>query len=138
MAKVNRTLGFIRRNLYSCPQDLKSTAYQTLVRPHLEYLSTVWDPYTQEFKDQIERVQRRSARFVCKDYKRTSRVTSMLKSLQWDTLEHRRKVARLSMFHKIHHGQTAIPAEEFLNQVKHHSRNLHNLAYQPASFNKDC
>ena len=63
-AKANRALGFIRRNLYSCPQDLKSTAYPTLVRPHL-----VWDPYTQELKDQIERVQRRSARFVCKDYK---------------------------------------------------------------------
>ena len=62
----------------------------------------------------------------------------MLTPLQWDTLENRRKGARLSMFHKIHHGQTAIPAEEFLHPVKRHSRNLHNLAYQPASFNKDC
>ena len=25
--KVNRTLGFLRRNLYSCPQDVKEAAY---------------------------------------------------------------------------------------------------------------
>ncbi len=31
-AKVNRQLGFIRRNLASCPQSLKSQAYTTLVR----------------------------------------------------------------------------------------------------------
>ena len=50
MTKVNRALGFIRRNLYSCPQDIKSTAYKTLVLTHLECSSTVWDPYTQEIK----------------------------------------------------------------------------------------
>ena len=65
---------------------LKLTAYQTLVSPHLEYSSTVWDPYTHELKDQIEIVQRSSARFVGKDYKRTNSVTSMLKSLQKDQL----------------------------------------------------
>ena len=31
-------------NLYSCLQDIKSTGYQTLVRPHIEYSSTVWTP----------------------------------------------------------------------------------------------
>ena len=56
-AKANRALGFIRRNLYSCPKELKATAYQTLVRPHLEFSCTVWDPYTQELKDQLEKVQ---------------------------------------------------------------------------------
>ena len=42
--KVNRTLGFLRRNLSSCPQDVKETAYKGLVRPILEYTSPVWDP----------------------------------------------------------------------------------------------
>ena len=44
--KANGVLGFIRLYLYSCPQDLKSTAYQILVRRHLEYSPTVWDTYT--------------------------------------------------------------------------------------------
>ena len=42
--KVNRTLGFLRRNLYACPQEVKKAAYKGLVRPVLDYGSSVWDP----------------------------------------------------------------------------------------------
>ena len=42
--KANRTFGFLRRNLYSCPQEVKETAYKGLVRPVLDYGSSVWDP----------------------------------------------------------------------------------------------
>ena len=42
--KANRTLGFLRRNLHSCPQEVKEAAYKGLVRPVLEYGSSVWDP----------------------------------------------------------------------------------------------
>ena len=42
--KANRTLGFLRRNLYSCPREVKETAYKGLVRPVLDYGSSVWDP----------------------------------------------------------------------------------------------
>ena len=45
--KANRTLGFLRRNMYSCPQDVKEAAYKTMVRLILEYGSSVSDPYTQ-------------------------------------------------------------------------------------------
>ena len=41
--KANRILGFLRRNLYQCPQDVKEAAYKGLVRPILEYGSCVWD-----------------------------------------------------------------------------------------------
>ena len=43
-SKANRTLGFLRRNLFSCPQDVKEAAYKSMARPILEYESTVWDP----------------------------------------------------------------------------------------------
>ena len=42
--KANRTLGFLRRNLYSFPQEIKEAAYKGLVRPVLDYGSSVWDP----------------------------------------------------------------------------------------------
>ena len=42
--KANRTLGFLRRNLYSCPQEVKEAAYKGLVRPVLDYGSSIWDP----------------------------------------------------------------------------------------------
>ena len=31
--KANRSLGFLRRNLYRCPQDVKEAAYRGLVHP---------------------------------------------------------------------------------------------------------
>ena len=42
--KANRTLGFLTRNFYSCPQEVKEAAYKGLVRPVLDYGSSVWDP----------------------------------------------------------------------------------------------
>jgi hypothetical protein len=45
-AKANTTLGFLRRNLNIPSIRIKGQAYQTLVRPLVEYASTVWNPYT--------------------------------------------------------------------------------------------
>ena len=42
--KANRSLRFLRRNLSSCPEGVKEAAYKALVRPHMEYASSVWDP----------------------------------------------------------------------------------------------
>ena len=42
--KANRTLGFLRRNLHSCPQEVKEAAYKGLVHPVLDYGNSVWDP----------------------------------------------------------------------------------------------
>ena len=36
-ANGNQTLGFVKRNLNSCTEDIKSMAYKTLVRPTIEY-----------------------------------------------------------------------------------------------------
>jgi hypothetical protein len=57
--KANNTTAFLRRNLSSCPADIKSTCYSTLVRPQLEYAVTVWDPWTQTNISKIE------ARHIC-------------------------------------------------------------------------
>ena len=43
--KANRILNLLRRHIYGCSLEVKSRAITTLVRPHLEYSSTVWDPY---------------------------------------------------------------------------------------------
>ena len=42
--KGNRALGDIRRNLHNCPEEVKKQACYSLVRPHLEYASSAWDP----------------------------------------------------------------------------------------------
>ena len=66
-SKANRTIGFLQRNLHDCPTHIKDMSYKTLVRPILDYCSSVWDPYTQTLTKQIEAVQNRAARFVTGD-----------------------------------------------------------------------
>ncbi|XP_072028222.1 uncharacterized protein [Amphiura filiformis] len=131
-AKANRSLGFIRRNLVSCPQDLKAIAYTTLVRPLLEYSSIVWDTHVLEQIKKIESLQRRAAQFVKNDYSRESSPSSMISTLGLDSLEQRKKVARVTMMHKIANGQAAIPERTFLQPERpyqtscHHSNGLTN------------
>jgi hypothetical protein len=57
----NKSLGFLKRNLSVSNTDIKSRAYQALVRPKLEYGCSVWNPHTNEYKKKIEMVQRQPA-----------------------------------------------------------------------------
>ena len=68
-------------------------------RPKLEYATAVWDPYRQEQIASIEAVQRRVARFIKRDFNRTSSVKEMLQSLDLDLVEDRRKAHRLNIFY---------------------------------------
>ena len=127
-SKANRTLGFLRRNLQVKNQQLKSQAYKTLVRPTVEYASTAWDPYTKKNIDQLERVQRRAARYVHNSYHNTSSVSDMLQKLNWRSLQCRRRDARLCMLYKIHYKLIAIPAD-YLRLQQRHTRFSHQLAF---------
>jgi hypothetical protein len=65
----------LRRNIKKAPQHTKAMAVNTLIRPKVEYNSAVWDPYTKENIDKIERVQRRAARYVYNNYDYSSMST---------------------------------------------------------------
>jgi hypothetical protein len=73
ISKANRTLGFLRRNIYKCPQDIKAQAYISLVRPHFEYASSVWDPFRKCHINTLEMVQRKAARFATSSFTDSSR-----------------------------------------------------------------
>jgi hypothetical protein len=107
-AKSNKRLGFIKRNLKIPNQQLKSLAYKTLVRPTVEYACTVWDPHTLTAATQLEKVQRRAARWVMCDYRRESSVTKMLQTLNWRLLALRRVDTRLYLMYKILNNMVGI------------------------------
>jgi len=107
-AKATNTLNFIRRNLYKCSQPTKAKAYSSMVHPTLEYCSTVWDPYFLKDINELEKVQRRAARWAISAYNWSSSVTSMLEVLQWPTLPKRRSISRLHMFYKSVYHLTAV------------------------------
>ena len=108
--KGSRMLGFIQRNLKGSPSRLKELAYLTLVRSGLEYASVVWDPFLQREIDRLEKIQRRAARFVTNNYRRECGLTStqLIDSLGWDSLQERRKTARLCMLYKAINGEVAL------------------------------
>ena len=62
-------------------------AYKTLVRPLVEYSSSVWSPYTKSNIARLEMVQRRAARWTLSEYSPYASVTQMLQSLGWRSLE---------------------------------------------------
>ena len=55
--KGNRTVGFLRRNFRECTPSVKAATYKTMVRPVVEYASTVWDPTLQREIATLEQVQ---------------------------------------------------------------------------------
>ena len=97
-------------NLYTCPQHIKKSAYTTLVRPLLEYSSSVWDPHTKTLVNKIEIVQRRESRFSHNDYKTIEKgcVSEMIGKINLESLNIRRTNRRLTIFHKAINGHLEI------------------------------
>ena len=113
--KANNSLAFLRRNITSCPRDIKAQCYKTLVRPIMEYASPAWDPHTTTNINKLEAVQRRAARFVTGDYRRTSSTSQMITTLGWPSLQQRRADAKLVLVYRITHHLVDIPAPVFLH-----------------------
>ena len=90
--KGNTTLHMISRNLRYCPQNTRSLAYSTLVRPKLEYCASVWDPHQQRDIDALERINRRAARVTYNKLwrERDVSVSALLADLKWEPLSERR------------------------------------------------
>ena len=120
--KSECTRAFLQRNLAGTPRQIKTECFKTLLRPILEYASTVWDPHTKSDADKLERTQRRYARFVCNDHSRESSVTAMLRTLDWDTLAERRGKSRATMMFCMRRGLVDIPIEDHLTHFNTRTR----------------
>ena len=81
----------VPKSVWRCP--LKQT----------KFAAVIWDPYHHNNIQQLEKVQRRAARWVLNDFSRFSSVTAMLQHLSWPSLQLRRKTSRLQTLFKIIH-----------------------------------
>ena len=61
-SKANRMLGLISRTMKYRNPEVLLNLYKSMVRPHLEYCSTVWSPHYIKDKMLLERVQHRFTR----------------------------------------------------------------------------
>ncbi len=62
--KANQIVGIIRRTFSSLDHKSFSLLFKALVRPHLEYANSVWNPYKSKDIESIENVQRRATKML--------------------------------------------------------------------------
>ena len=130
-SKARRLVGLLFRQFYHYaePSTIK-ILYLTLIRPNLEYASTIWDPYLIKDCKLIEDVQKFACKICVKDWHLD--YEEMLSRLHIPRLDTRRKALRLCLLYKLidHNSSTpqittinwrSCPYETRLN----HSRQLH-------------
>ena len=129
--KAMKILGLLRRNFSGSSQYVKTQAYNSLVRPHVEYASAAWSPFEKQHIKALEAVQCCAIRFVCSDYSQFSSVTSMQHSLGWDTLEVRRHLnAAVIMYKAVHNWtQLTFPASVTLAHRSNRSHHPHKYRH---------
>ena len=103
--KINKAymmLGIIKRNFKSVDKCSFKLLYISLVRSHLEYAHSVWNPHAVSLIKDIEKVQKRATKMVkgCKYLGYRERLIS----LQLPTLKYRRVRGDMIEVYKITHG----------------------------------
>ena len=114
-------MAFLRRNLKSCPEHCKTSAFIAIVSSVLDLSPIVWDPYYSQDIDKLERIQKQAARFITGNYKSREEglITNMLKDLGLEPLKEGRSYNRLVFFYKVVEGLVPpIPPEELLQPVR--------------------
>src|SRR5271170_3442091 len=106
--KANKVLYVTKLALARSTPAVKIAAYKTIVRPLLEYGSSVWDPFQVGQINSVEMVQRKAARFCLKRYNQTDSVTSMIEELNWHSLTLRRQANRLGIFNRVFNKQDGL------------------------------
>ena len=116
---------------------MKEAAYKGMVRPILEYGSSVWDPHPDKLQEEIEKVQNRAARFVTRNYVyETGNMTGILGQLKWESLKKRRKDNSLILLYKGLKGKVRIPTDDLISKTRR-GRNQHSIAFQIPLASKD-
>ena len=126
--KGKRTLGFLRRNFNDCSIPVKKTTYTAMVRPAMEYASTIWDLVSQKHIQMLEQIQWHAPWYVFNNY--TDRtpgcLTQMVEDLNLESLEDHTRTNCLCMLYRILHNLVDVQPDTYLQvrdrQTRGHAR----------------
>ena len=114
---ANRNLGIIFRTFTYMDKTIFLHLYKSLVRPHLEYASTVWSPHLRKHQIAIENVQRRATKLLSNI--QFLPYTDRLKHLGIPSLEYRRLRADMLQVFKILFKYDQTSKKDFLTLSKY-------------------
>ena len=98
--KANITLGLIKRICREVKNiNTRRILYRTLVRPKLEYASSVWSPYTIKHRMLVENVQRQAAKLIL-NYPENMSYVDRLHKTNLLPLEYRREISDIVLLFK--------------------------------------
>ena len=93
--KANKVLGLLKRTVSSKNKEIFSTLYKSLVRPILACACPVWSPHLVKDILAIEKEQRRTSRIALGQKPCEMPYEERCKSLNWNSLQHRREYLSL-------------------------------------------
>ena len=107
------------------------------MRPILDYGSSVWDPPGVVFKEELESVQKRTAKFVTgnNNYESGS-MTGIFGQLKWESLKKRRKDNRPMLLYKGLKGKASVATDDLIPKTRR-CKNQHSMAFQTPIGNTD-
>ena len=111
ISKSKRLLGFLYRVFREGGQKCLSRLYRSVVLPHLDYCSSVWDPPHKTHIKCLEGVQSFAARIVTSRW--ASDVVRLKSTLKWPSLEDRRRFQRICLCRRILDGSSIIEPSFF-------------------------
>lgn len=127
--KASRQLYLLTHLIKETPQPVKMLIYKALVRPHLEYASSVWSPSEDNLIKALEGVQRRAIRAIVNNYDRTISVTTKREELNLEELHTRRHHRRIINFYKIVNNRTIINPWEHVRPMVYKGRHDHDRKF---------
>ena len=125
ISKANQRIGIIRRNFKFLNQNLFLTIYNSMVRPILEYASSVCYTMYKQDSEAVENVQHRATKLLL--HLRKLPYPERLRRLNLPSLVYRRCIADLIQVYQIIHQIDIINSQEFFSFTKDNVTRGHSL-----------
>ena len=129
VSSANKTLGLVKRICKEVKNtNTRKTLYCALVRPKLEYASSVWSPYTIKHRLLIENVQRRASKFIL-NYPENMSYIERLQKAKLLPLEFRREISDLILLFKSKHRLITMDINKYIY--------TYNPSYQSRNYDEN-
>ena len=118
-SKARKLIGLLYRRFYSnTTSESLLELYRVIVRPHLEYAATVWDPHKLKDVKSLEDTQKFALRMCLKEW--SCDYQEVLELSSFPTLQNRRCYQKLTTLFKIVNHLLVFPPDKV--QKKHQAR----------------